>query len=164
MATPHIAGVVALILSARPELAGEVDLLENFLEETAVPLRDTLVCGNVLGTTVPNNTFGFGKVDALGALQAALAYQPATGVSTPAVRASVAPNPVVGTVIFNVENLLGKTNLEIFGIDGKAVYAKKWSASGRDVLQVSLENQPAGLYFWQISSESGVATGKLVKS
>lgn len=65
MAGPHVAGQVALLLSARPGLIGDVDLIEKIIRETAVPLTTTTqICGGVPGTQVPNNTYGYGRVDA----------------------------------------------------------------------------------------------------
>ena len=37
MAGPHVAGLVALIISANPALAGNVDRIEDIIEQTAVP-------------------------------------------------------------------------------------------------------------------------------
>ncbi|MBI4261069.1 MAG: S8 family serine peptidase [Actinobacteria bacterium] len=77
MAGPHVVGVVALILSARPDLAGDVDAVETIVESTAVPRppgSQTVQCGGDTPTSVPNNIYGFGRVDALKAVQAALAF------------------------------------------------------------------------------------------
>jgi subtilisin family serine protease len=68
MAGPHIAGVVALLISAHPELRGRVDEIEALIEQTAVPRTSAQTCGGVPGTQVPNNTYGWGRVDALAAL------------------------------------------------------------------------------------------------
>jgi subtilisin family serine protease len=63
MAGPHVAGVVALLLSARPDLRGDVDTIETLLATTALPLTSTQTCGGVPGSSVPNNTHGWGRVD-----------------------------------------------------------------------------------------------------
>jgi serine protease AprX len=68
MAGPHVVGVVALLISAHPELKGQVDGIERIIEHTAVPRTDFQSCGDVPGTTIPNNTYGWGRVDALAAL------------------------------------------------------------------------------------------------
>ncbi len=72
MAGPHVAGLVALLISANPELAGEVDKIEDIIEQTAVPKTTIENCGSVLGTSIPNNTFGYGRIDALAAVNRAL--------------------------------------------------------------------------------------------
>ena len=68
MAGPHVVGVVALLLSAHPELKGQVDGVERIIERTAVPRTNSPSCGDIPGVNVPNNTYGWGRVDALAAL------------------------------------------------------------------------------------------------
>jgi subtilisin family serine protease len=68
MAGPHVVGLVALLLSAHPELRGQVDTIEHIIESSAVPRTDSQSCGDIPGTDVPNNTYGWGRVDALAAL------------------------------------------------------------------------------------------------
>jgi len=70
MAGPHVVGAVALLLSARPDLKGQVGAVKTILTHTAQPLTGTQTCGGVAGTTVPNNTFGWGRLDALALLAA----------------------------------------------------------------------------------------------
>jgi subtilisin family serine protease len=68
MAGPHVAGLVALLLDARPDLAGKVDEIETLIERSALPRTSGQTCGDVPGTDVPNNTFGHGRVDAVAML------------------------------------------------------------------------------------------------
>jgi subtilisin family serine protease len=73
MATPHVAGVVALLWSAAPWLRGQADETEAILRATARPLTTTSqACGGVPGAQTPNNTFGYGLIDAQAAVSAAL--------------------------------------------------------------------------------------------
>jgi subtilisin family serine protease len=58
MAGPHVVGLVALLLSAHPELKGQVDLIEHIIAQSAVPL----------GSPIPNTVYGWGRIDALAAL------------------------------------------------------------------------------------------------
>ena len=67
MAAPHVAGLVALLLSAQPALKGQVDTLETLIESTAITLTTAQNCGGVAGDAIPNNTYGWGRVDALAA-------------------------------------------------------------------------------------------------
>ncbi|MEI7058990.1 S8 family serine peptidase [Nocardioides sp. CCNWLW239] len=66
MAAPHVAGSVALLWSAHPELVGDIDTTRALLDETA---RDTadLQCG---GTADDNNVHGEGRLDALALVEA----------------------------------------------------------------------------------------------
>ncbi len=76
MAGPHVAGLVALIISANPALAGNVDRIEDIIEQTAVRKTTTEMCGLDSPTQVPNNTYGWGRIDALAAVQQAVAERP----------------------------------------------------------------------------------------
>ena len=72
MAGPHVAGLVALIISANPHLAGNVDRIEQIIEQTAIPKTTTQGCGGDTNTSVPNNVYGWGNIDALAAVTEAL--------------------------------------------------------------------------------------------
>jgi subtilisin family serine protease len=76
MASPHSAGELALIWSAQPELIGQVQLTEWLMMRSADPITTTLQdCGGVPGTEVPNNTYGWGRINAFNAVSTALAYE-----------------------------------------------------------------------------------------
>jgi subtilisin family serine protease len=88
MAGPHVAGVVALLWSADPALAGDVDRTEALLVETAQPLTVDAVCpgggtepatvcacGGDQPESVPNQVYGWGQVDAWAAVQRLLGEQ-----------------------------------------------------------------------------------------
>jgi subtilisin family serine protease len=68
MAAPHVAGAVALVLSAFPQLAGSVAQLETILSSTAVPRTSAQTCGGVPGTQIPNTVYGHGRLDVYNAL------------------------------------------------------------------------------------------------
>jgi len=110
MAGPHVAGVVALLWSAQPLLARNIARTKALLESTAQPnimLSPPQTCGGIASDTIPNNSFGYGRIDALAAVNAALlatatptatttptetvtAMSPATPTRTP----TIATNPV----------------------------------------------------------------------
>ncbi|HIQ04632.1 MAG TPA: hypothetical protein EYH31_02945 [Anaerolineae bacterium] len=69
MAAPHVAGTAALLLSAAPWLIGDVDAIEQTIEHSAHPRTTTQGCGSDTATTVPNNVWGWGAVDALTAVE-----------------------------------------------------------------------------------------------
>jgi uncharacterized repeat protein (TIGR01451 family) len=73
MAAPHVAGLVALLISARPNLAGQVETLETIIEQSAVDISGSVspqTCGGTPHTQIPNNIFGWGRIDAWAAYQA----------------------------------------------------------------------------------------------
>jgi subtilisin family serine protease len=68
MAAPHVAGSVALLISLEPKLRGQIGQLEELLRKTADPKTTaSQTCGGVPGTQVPNNTFGWGRINVKGA-------------------------------------------------------------------------------------------------
>ena len=60
MASPHVAGAVALMWSAAPSLVGDVAATRELLDQTAINVED-LSCG---GTAEDNNVWGEGLLDA----------------------------------------------------------------------------------------------------
>jgi subtilisin family serine protease len=77
MAGPHVAGLAALLISARPELAGDIDALEAAITSSALPLTTTEGCGGDTSDDIPNHTFGHGRIDALAAVLAVTTELPA---------------------------------------------------------------------------------------
>jgi serine protease AprX len=78
MATPHIAGAMALLWSAHPELRNQIQASRDALNSTTVQIQSSL-CGD---PNPPNNVYGWGRVDI------------AAAVGTPAPTPSVSPTPV----------------------------------------------------------------------
>jgi serine protease AprX len=69
MAAPHVGGAVLLLWSAFPELRGNVDATERLLEQSAVHLTTGDGCGGDSTSAVPNNTFGYGRLDVAAAFR-----------------------------------------------------------------------------------------------
>ena len=65
MAGPHVAGLVALLISAQPCLRGEVERIEQYIIDTAVERTTTQTCGGIPGSEVPNHTYGWGAIRAV---------------------------------------------------------------------------------------------------
>jgi hypothetical protein len=87
MATPHVAGAVALLWSAQPGIRGNVAFAEQILNTAAVHVSST-ACSS---SGVPNNTYGYGRIDIKAAVDAAL---PCT--SAPTISSSSASFPSTG--------------------------------------------------------------------
>jgi hypothetical protein len=84
MAAPHVTGAVAVLLSAEPDLIGQVDQIEEIFRATAVQLTSSQVCGGVPGSEIPNSTFGYGRIDLLAAVEMTLNAGTLSGVVTDA--------------------------------------------------------------------------------
>lgn len=68
MASPHVAGAAALVMSTNPSLRGNPAVVSAILRQTAVPLTtSTQVCGGIPATTFPNPVQGHGEIDVYGA-------------------------------------------------------------------------------------------------
>lgn len=65
MAAPHVAGEVALLISALPGLRGQVDQMEDIIEQSAL---DKPVSNQCSSDGVPNNLYGWGRIDVLAAV------------------------------------------------------------------------------------------------
>ena len=66
--------MIALLWSARPELVRDIATTKTILQNTANPnvvLNPVQTCGGIPSSQIPNNTFGYGRVDALAAVNAA---------------------------------------------------------------------------------------------
>jgi N-acetylneuraminic acid mutarotase len=73
MAGPHVVGAIALLLDHDPSLIGQVQQIINRLEQTSNPALTLTsgapeTCGGIHYTTIPNNHFGYGRVDILAAV------------------------------------------------------------------------------------------------
>ena len=76
MASPHVAGAVALLWSAVPSLTNQITATEELLNQSALHIASTL-CSS---SGVPNNLYGWGRLDVLAAAEgAAQVCQPVEG-------------------------------------------------------------------------------------
>lgn len=67
MAGPHVVGQVALLWSLDPTLVGQIDETVDLIRKSAKPQTSSQECGGVSGSSIPNNTWGWGKIDVLNA-------------------------------------------------------------------------------------------------
>lgn len=77
MATPHAAGAIALLWSAHPELRHQITDTENILNDAAVDVTST----SCSSSGVPNNVYGFGRLDIKAAVDVAAASISPAGAS-----------------------------------------------------------------------------------
>ena len=98
MASPHVAGAVALLWSAVPALAGDIERTEAILRNTAAPVTAS-GCGPGFAAASPNNVYGYGRLDILAAVNSVLV--PATLTITVVTSSSL---PVSGETVQLVNN------------------------------------------------------------
>ena len=139
MATPCVAGIIALMLQKNPELTPAE--ICRILEETSVKL-----------TEHKSNLTGVGRVDALAAVNAVEAYD---GLDEGNAKASIYPNPTKDVVNIECE---GMTNVKVFSMDGKLV-----KALGVNGLQCKIDDLESGIYLIMIETDRGTSLKKIVK-
>ena len=83
MATPHVAGAVALLWSAQPLLRNNVEATEAILNQSAFPIPSN-TCSSAF--TSPNNAFGYGRLDVKAAVDYALLRTTAVNEASGAVQ------------------------------------------------------------------------------
>lgn len=157
MATPHLAGVVALILSANPSLS--VAKVDSIIEVTSLDL----------GTSGKDNTYGAGRVDALAAVQAALAVGVAAGDETagPAglLISSVNPNPVRDIASFEVYTASpGMADIAVFDLSGRRVAnigTHEMAEGSQSYSWMVPADISSGIYFVRASVNGSTVTSRM---
>jgi serine protease AprX len=161
MAGPHVVGLVALLLSANPSLSGEVSKIEDIVESTCIPINGLVDCSDNNGLAYPNNTYGYGRVDALGAVEAALMVS--TGSINPGgLAVTVFPNPVTDQFYLAINKFEGPVTFKLSDVSGNILINKPITISAGQLLQISTAGYPSGIYFWQVQTPYGkLSTGRL---
>jgi serine protease AprX len=170
MAGPHVVGAVALMISANPRLAGQVDTIEKILKETCFRMTAAQSCGGVSGMTIPNNTSGFGRIDALAAVRRALQYRGTVGTNemvAHTMQVQFFPNPFSQQLTLLASGLK-KTSvtavLNIFNLQGQQVLTQNISLDDNAPISIPINGLNEGIYFYQLRTNDGqVSLGKLSK-
>jgi hypothetical protein len=99
MSGPHATALVGLIWSACPSLQGMVYETLDIIRQTATPVTSYVgSCGGNY-TTGPNNDWGYGTIDSLAAVEAALAQCGPTGTLEGTVTDATTGNPIAGATV-----------------------------------------------------------------
>lgn len=136
MAAPHVAGAVALLWSAVPALQGDVRMTEEILLKSATPVLNN-TCDAGEPATSPNNTYGYGRLDAYRAVHMALTpWEVRVRVSAPG------GVPLEGVEVTLTDELTGFVRGTLTGEDGWA----RWSVvySGAYACRVWRASQDVG--------------------
>lgn len=158
MSAPHVSGVLALMLDVNPALT--YDQVVTILQNTS---RRDAFTGNVA-----SDSSGYGKIDALAAVQAAAAL--ASGVEEDAQAAGLAlaaptPNPARGNAVIRYAvSGAAPVRLSVFDVLGRevAVLADGVVAPGVQEANVDAARLAPGTYLVRLVSDEKVRTQRIV--
>jgi len=160
MAGPHVAGAVALIISANPSLRGQVSIIEDILIQSAMPLMSNQDCDGVLGTSIPNAVYGHGRIDALRAVELALGITDIQeSILTSEIK--VFPNPGQAILYIQLENPASIEGISLTDLSGRIIYNKKSDFQFQNVLPVA--DLAGGVYIVSVQSGGELITTKWIK-
>jgi subtilisin family serine protease len=163
MAGPHVAGAVALMISANPDLAGDVEAIESILKTTADELYHEANCGDFLGQSTPNPMFGYGIINLDKAIAKSLAYQKPVSNSF-LVTSELYPNPVDDYMFLETQGIRGPSIFTVHNITGKLLITKNIDLELYSRFKVSLPNFTRGIYYYVLRQGNNVIhSGKFVK-
>ncbi len=115
MASPHVAGAIALLWSAVPTLTNQVDLTEQILLKSAAPVSDT-ACFCTGPAQSPNFTYGYGRLDVLAAV-------------------NLASRPITATLQFSDVNGSALTGIAVDLVDQRTGYRYSQATDAAGVVQ-----------------------------
>ncbi len=157
VSAPHVSGVVALMLSADPQLS---------VQEIKAKLTNTAVSDGFTGV-VPNPRWGWGKVDAQAAIAAVELPSQEDGAQRPII--AVAENPVQERALFTYDLPTNTTTatLHIYNVAGRLLFVTALALDENEYtwgLVTSNGNPLAnGLYLYVLLTETGSSEiGRLV--
>ncbi len=160
MAGPHVAGVVGLIISANPALAGQVEIIEEIIRSTAVPKTTDQDCGDYLGSEIPNAVYGYGRIDALAAVEQALNVSNTKDISS-SWSTTIFPNPTADFLQIQSERLISK--IVIVDALGQVMYRKQYDYPLMEFNITDVERWAHGLYHIQLWNGNQVQTQSIIK-
>ena len=160
MAGPHVAGVVALLISAKPELAGQVEEIEDILEQSAVAKFTDENCGGIPGTNIPNNTYGYGRINALAAVNLALGI---TNTDELSIQTSifVYPNPFADNLRIEFPGTAEEATIRLYNANGQLIVQENVQSVARHVINTA--TLARGVYFYEVEWDGKTEHGKVVK-
>ena len=159
MAGPHVAGVVALVLSANPDLRGNTNIIQEILESTADPKPEEDICRNIFEKLVPNSIFGHGRINALTAVERAIELKTSVNQEMIGDKYSIFPNPCIDKIFIESEKQVLNLDISIIDKLGTELYRKIQVTD----TEISLNHLPAGLYFIRIKDRKSVFVKKVIK-
>ncbi|CAN5464414.1 hypothetical protein BH10BAC6_BH10BAC6_06220 [soil metagenome] len=142
MATPHVVGVIALMMEAMPNLT--LERIKQVLNRTA--RHDN-------NNPEDNNQMGFGKIDAWSACELVTT---AVAESENTAPIQLYPNPANDRLSISASNVYH--SMEIVNSMGHVMASTTMAATGMDVWTLSTTSLPTGRYMVRLISPSSTAS------
>jgi len=170
MATPHVAGAIALLWSAYPELRNQIPQTEDILDQAAVQVSSA----SCSSSGVPNNIYGWGRLNIKAAVDLGpLAVDPVLPGSPASGSISLAPaspNPAHRSTLIRFRLAReGAIDLAVFSSSGRRLstlaqgalpageHAVRW-----DGLDGRGESAPPGVYHVRLRARDERASQKVI--
>ena len=155
MSSPAVSGILALMLQANPTL--DPAQVKSILYSTAITDAYTGV--------VPNNDWGWGKINAYGAVASALTITGIYHQEQATLEALLYPNPARGNYNLELQAEQDETmQVTLIDISGRILENQAWEVvKGVNTLQPDWDYLSAGIYFINIKGKSGEMNIRLVK-
>ncbi|MDD3558249.1 MAG: S8 family peptidase [Melioribacteraceae bacterium] len=156
MSAPHFTGVVALLLEQNPNLS---------YEEVFEVLKNTSITDDITGT-VPNNEFGYGRIDAYAALQTLITSVEDDDIIPVEFKLSQNyPNPFNPST--TIEYSLPTNELvkiKVYDILGNEIttLVNDTKSAGKYRVSFDASNLSSGVYFYQITAGSFHEVHKMI--
>ncbi len=149
MAAPHVTGLAGLIKNLNPDLNNAE--IRNIMAATAFDMGDT-------GW---DQFYGYGFINAIGAVEAALGVSTGTRDFSAESVLTLYPNPSANRIILDMKRILPSATIEICDITGKHV---QWVPfNNEQKLSVDIEGLLTGVYLLKMQSTIGAVVTKFVK-
>ena len=163
MAGPHVAGLVALIISANPKIAGDVEAIEGIIKTSADALFENVDCDNFSALSSPNYIYGYGLINVKKAIIKALSYDDDIqneGIS----ETIIYPNPGSTQIYIETRAIFGSSQFSIHDISGKILKIIDLDLDYYHRFRMNISDLQQGIYYYLLRQNNKVIhTGKLVK-
>ena len=144
MSCPVVTGITALILQANPDLS--VDSIRHIITSTA---RNDDKTGPLVANDSADVRWGWGKIDALRAVNAAMGYVGIQQAEKYRLPLHVYPNPATGKLMINT-GCGEKQTAEIMSIDGRKVMEMPVTLEA----SIDVSGMPQGVYILRVGSRT----------
>ena len=147
MASPCVAGIIALWLEADPTLSPED--VKNVFAKTATHIDETM--------EYPNNSYGYGEINAYAGLLEILglnASVPSISSSQPRDVKFRVNGKIIDITIEGHDN--SRYTVKVYSTDGKVIRAEKSNANHSTI---DMSEAPSGVYAIQVNTSNCNTTG-----